>query len=380
MFKVANYIPRNLENSAVDAAKLSTNFYDIISDCNGIEDFVPKNILQDRYPLVAWLLDTSFARYLRARSTNAENFMRSEEDEVIREMKIPGTVWTLEPANDENECCWTMPDFAKCASDVPLFGLCLKDCDNIYEDLFYRRLRIQGGQTLDGIARQGEDLKTVNERLMRLWMAFYTAHTAILGTSDTSDNITKHFHGLVEVLENPAVMKLYGANILGVFASLGCRLDVLDGGDYIFAVNPLIYNSIKSVIVQGRDGEYPAGWSRNGEEIYFHGIRFIRDKLVPVDMATQTGEVWLLSGDSVGLFLATNIMPEEDFIIRDDFTEQSKADGCGRLCTYMYNFGAVANNNAQRLAVITDVPVNSACADSLGDLGGLINPTTLIPA
>ena len=71
---------------------------------------------------------------------------------------------------------------------------------------------------------------------------------------------------------------------------------------------------------------------------------------------------------------------EADFIIEDDFTELPKADGCARVCTYMYNFGAVANNNAQRLAVITDVPFNANCADSIGDLGGIIQPTTLIPA
>ena len=32
MFKAMNYIPRDLEKGAVDVAKLSTNYYDIISD------------------------------------------------------------------------------------------------------------------------------------------------------------------------------------------------------------------------------------------------------------------------------------------------------------------------------------------------------------
>lgn len=379
MFEATNYIPLNLKNEAVDIKTLSTNYIDIISDCGGIEDFQPKTVLQNRFPLAVWLLNTPFARYLRQRSTDAENFTRSSEANVIRDMKIPGSVWTLAPENSSDDCCWTMPDFAKCASDVPLYGLCLKDCDNIYEDLFYRRLGITSRQSLDGISRTGESMKEVNRRIQRLWMAFYTAHTIVLGTSNTSDNITKPFHGLVEVLENEAVMSIYGANILGGFASLGCRLDVLGGTGYVFAVNPIIMNAIEAVVTPDANGKYPYGWSRQNGELYFHGIGFIPDPMVPVDLANSTGEVWLLAGDSVGAFLATNLMPEGDFVIEDDFTEQTKANGCGTLCTYLYNFGAVANNNAQRLAVITDIPFNSNCADSIGDLGGIIQPNTLIP-
>ena len=138
MFNANAYIPMSnkMAEQAVDVAQLSTNYIDIISDCGGIEGFDPKNVLQNRFPLATWLLNTAFARYLRQRSTDAENFTRSNETDVIRDMSIPGTVWTLEPQNSSDDCCWTMPDFAKCASQVPLYGLCLKDCDNIFEDLF----------------------------------------------------------------------------------------------------------------------------------------------------------------------------------------------------------------------------------------------------
>ena len=65
--------------------------------------------------------------------------------------------------------------------------------------------------------------------------------------------------------------------------------------------------------------------------------------------------------------------------INDDFTEQTKANGCGQICNYLYNFGTVASNNANRIAVISGVPISSACTE-IADLAGLINPTTLIPA
>lgn len=357
--------------------KLSTNFIDIISDCEGIEDFTVRNALEDYYPLVAWLLNTPMARLMRSRSTDPQKFHRSKTEGVEWEMDVPGTVWTLEPSNEGTDCCWTMPDFAKCAGNVPLMMLCLKDCDKIFDQMIMERLRINDRTDLAGIARSGETVDTVNERLRIMWFAFYLAHTAILGTVNTSDNIVKPFHGLLEVLTDDAVISVSGANPLAAFASVGCRLDVLGGQDYAFALNPLIYNALKALVVRDEAGNYPDGWDRNGEELYFHGIRFIRDKLVPVDMTTSTGDIWLLSGDAVGLFFGYNLT--NPYEIRNDFTEQTKANGCGQVCTYLYNYGTVASNNANRLMVISGVPISAACTE-IGDLAGLINPTTLIPA
>ena len=375
-----NIMKSELEVHAVDMKQMATNFDDIISEC-GAEDFSPKNEIQNRYPLATWLLNTEYARKMRAMSTDPQKFHHSAEDGVDWEMESPQSIWTLEPSNDGTECCWTLPDFAKCGATVPLYLLCLKDCDKIFDDLVYKRLRISEKAAIDGIAVQGETVEQTNERIARLWMAFYTAHTAILGTSTTSDNITKPFHGLVEVLENSAVMSIYGGNILAAFESLACRIRVLGGmSGYVIAVNPLIMQSIDAAVVPGQNGELPTGWRRNGDSLTFNGIGFIEDKLVPVDMEAGTGEAWVLAGDAVGLFLATNMMPEGDFIVKDDFTEETKENGCGKKCDYYYNFGAVGNNNANRLAVITDIPVSGACTNAIADLGGLINPTTLIPA
>ena len=360
-----------------DMMKLSTNFIDIISDCEGLDDFTIRNALQDYYPLVEWLLTTPMARTMRARSTDPQKFHKSTEEGVEWEMDVPGTVYTLEPSNEGTDCCWTMPDFAKCAANVPLMMLCLKDCDKIFDQLIMERLRINDRTDLAGIARSGETVDDVNERLRKVWFAFYLAHTAILGTSTTSDNITKPFHGLLEVVQDPAVISIDGSNIMAAFASIGCRLDVLGGSDWVFALNPLIYTSLLNAIVPDQNGMYPAGWTKEGEELRYKGIGFLRDKLVPVNLTEGTGDILLISGDSVGLFFGYNL--SDPYEIRNDFTEQTKADGCGQLCTYLYNFGAVASNNANRVMVISNVPVSSACTE-IADLAGLINPTTLIPA
>ena len=360
-----------------DLVKLSTNFIDIISDCEGIDDFTVRNALEDYYPLVNWLLNTPFARTMRARSTDPQKFHKSATEGVEWEMDIPGTVYTLEPQNNAEDCCWTMPDFAKCAGNVPLYMACLKDCDKIFDQMIMERLRINERTDLAGIARTGESVDTVNERLRKVWFAFYLAHTAVLGTSATSDNITKPFHGLLEVLQNPAVISVSGTNPLAAFDSVGCRLDVLGIENGVFALNPLIYGTLLRTIVPNENGLYPADWTRNGDELRFKGIGFLRDKLVPVDMEAGTGDIWFIDGGSTGLFFGYNL--NDPYEIRNDYTEQTLANGCGQVCTYLYNFGTVANNNANRLMVISDVPVSSACTE-IADLAALINPTTLIPA
>lgn len=371
-----NYMTNMLDRQAVDVAKLATNFIDIISDCEGLEDFSLRNAIQDRYPLANWLLNTPMAQLMRRRSTNPQILHKSTQEGVEWEMDVPGTVWTLAPSNQGTDCCWTMPDFAKCSSTVPLDYVCLKDCDNIFDTMIYERLRINERTDLAGIARSGETVEQVNERIRRMWMAFYTMHTAILGTRATSDNITKPFHGLLEVIQNDAVISLSGANVLAAFDSLGCRLAVL-GGSFVFALNPLLMRTLEDVIVPDEAGRYPKGWSRVDGELRFMGHRFIEDKLVPIDMEAMTGDIWVLDGDSVGLFLGYNLGNEK--MVDQDFTELTKEQGCGQFCTYLYNYGTVANNNANRIMVISDVPVSSACTE-IADLAALINPTTLIPA
>ena len=375
--QMANFNLNRLMRQAVEVQELASNFVDIISDCQSLEDFTLRNALQDRYPLAVWLMETRFSNVLRDMESDPQRFHKGGENNTQWVMDVPGTVYTLAPANSGDDCCWTIPDFAKCAGDVPMSFVCLKDCDNIFDSLVYDKLRINAKAALERFARQGETLAQVENRIRHLWMAFYTMHTAILGTMATSDNIVKPFHGLLEVLQNDAVVSISGANILAAFDSIACRLAVLGGDDWVFAVNPLIYRSIKAVIKKDERGEYPDGWSVDANGRFrFEGIGFIDDKLVPVDMEAMTGDIWLIDGSATGLYLAYDLGREAE---RDTFTEETKANGCGTECHFLYNFGTVANNNANRVMVISGVPVSSACTE-IADLASLINPTTLVPA
>lgn len=375
--QMANFNLNRLMRQAVEVQELASNFVDIISDCQSLEDFTLRNALQDRYPLAVWLMETRMSNVLRDMESDPQRFHKGGEDNTQWVMDVPGTVYTLAPANSGDDCCWTIPDFAKCAGSVPMSFVCLKDCDNIFDSLVYDKLRINAKAALERFAREGETINQVENRIRHLWMAFYTMHTAILGTMQTSDNIVKPFHGLLEVLQNDAVVSISGANILAAFDSIACRLAVLGGDDWVFAVNPLIYRSIKAVIKRDERGEYPDGWSvdANGR-LRFEGIGFIDDKLVPVDMEAMTGDIWLIDGSATGLYLAYDLGREAE---RDTFTEETKANGCGTECHFLYNFGTVANNNANRVMVISGVPVSSACTE-IADLAELINPTTLVPA
>lgn len=373
-----NNLMTMLDNRAVDVQKLASNFIDIISDCESLEDFSLRNELQNRYPLATWLAGTPFSRIMRQRSTNPQLFHHGGEDEAQWVMEVPGSVWTLEPVNSGDDCCWTIPDFAKCSSEVPLAFVCLKDCDNIFDSMVYERLRINEKARLEGFAREGETLEQVENRIRHLWMAFYTFHTVILGTMNTSDNIVKPFHGLLEVLQNAAVVSISGANLLAAFDSIACRLAVLGGNNWVFAINPLLYRSLVEVVVPDANGVLPSGWTKDANgRLRFMGIGFIDDKLVPVDMDTMTGDIWLIDGDATGMFLGYPVGNEKE--IRNDFTEQTLENGCGQLCTYLYNYGTVANNNANRIMVISGVAVSSACTE-IADLAELINPVTLVPA
>lgn len=375
--QMANFNLNRLMRQAVEVQELASNFVDIISDCQSLEDFTLRNALQDRYPLAVWLMETRMSNVLRDMESDPQRFHKGGENNTQWVMDVPGTVYTLAPANSGDDCCWTIPDFAKCAGSVPMSFVCLKDCDNIFDSLVYDKLRINAKAALERFAREGETINQVENRIRHLWMAFYTMHTAILGTMQTSDNIVKPFHGLLEVLQNDAVVSISGANILAAFDSIACRLAVLGGDDWVFAVNPLIYRSIKAVIKKDERGEYPDGWSvdANGR-LRFEGIGFIDDKLVPVDMEAMTGDIWLIDGSATGLYLAYDLGREAK---RDTFTEETKANGCGTECHFLYNFGTVANNNANRVMVISGVPVSSACTE-IADLAELINPTTLVPA
>ena len=366
-----------LESVAVDRTVLSTNLPDM-PDCTGAGLDVKTEII-NRFPLVNWLLGTNLTSRTRSAVAGVDGHCLIHKDGDGKwVLEVPRGLWTEVPTASENpECCWQPFDFAKCAGQLPLNLLCLKDCDSIMDDLIGKTVKF--GANVAGLASEGETVNEVKRRVARMSMAFYTGMTAIQGLDNTYTNILKPFHGLMQIMENPAVATINGTNILSAFDQAWCRLSLM-GGNVVFALNPILYQSILEVVVPGQNGLYPMGWTRNGDELRFHGMGFIQDRAVPVDIAEATGEIWALNGDAVGLYLATDLMPGDDYIRYSGHKEAAVADGCGEDCTFYYNLGTALANNSNKILRIVDVPITGACSAVIGDFAGLVNPQTLIPA
>lgn len=368
---------QNLDAVAVDHKLLATDYADVVPDCTGVGAEV-KTLIMDSFPLLMWLLGTNLSRRVRE-GVNANGLCAMHKDTNGKwVMEVPRTIWTDLPTSTQTECCWLPFDFAKCAGNVPVNLLCLKDCENILDSFIGKNIRLNEG--VEGVSVAGETLEQTRKRIARMSMAFLTAYNVILGIDDTYTDILKPFHGLLAVMENPAIVSIEGSSIISAFDSVACRLAILSPNDsFVFAVNPLIYESIKGEIRPGQYGELPNGWTMNGDELRFNGIPFIRDRLVPVDIASSTGEIWVLSSGSVGAYLATDLMPADAYIRSSQVNGDTIANACGSECDYYYNLGAAFANNANKLMKIVNVPVSGACASAIADLNALIRPTTLIP-
>lgn len=367
---------KRLNEVAVERKTLSTNIGDILYDCNGLTGSHLASVLQNNFPLAMWLLNTSMSSTMRTKVQSGFNVLHRGTEKW--ELEVPGSVYSELFKTTSSDCCWVAPDFAKCSGTVPVNLLCLKDCDTVEDELVGNILKASDRDIVPDLVAQGQTLSTIKKNIARLSFAFLTAYTAVLGVSDSATDILKPFHGLLDVLENPAVMHFSGTSLLPAFDQLGCRLDVLNGsGNYVIAVHPLIMNAIDAAVQPGQFGTLPTGWARENGTLTFHGVGFIVDKMVPVDIANATGEAWLLDSESVGLFLATNLLVGDDFIRYSGLDDSAN---CGQECTYYYNLGATFGNDANRLAVVTDIPFNSACASAVGDLGNIIQPKTLVPS
>lgn len=370
----------DLDKVAVDKKDLATNIGEIAPDCTGDQSIASE--IQDTFPVVARLLGTRMSQEMRRRAR--ANLLGLHKETIDNEPKwvlqIPATVYTTEPTSTENECCWVPFDFDKCASVVPLNLLCLKDCENIEDKFMSRIARFGANDVVPGIARQGETLAEVKLRVDRLSMAFFTARNIMFGIDGTYTNTLKPFHGVLSVLENPAVPHIDGTNILEAFDLLGCRLAVV-GGNQWFAVHPMIYDAIDAAVYPDERGNLPKGWTRTNGQLRFMGRPFVQDKSMIINTALGTGEVWMLDDATSGVFMATDLAPTRDFI-RDTGAYANgapTAGSCGSECLYMYNMGAAFAQDANKLAVITDVPVSAGCVDAVADLAALVAPTTLIP-
>lgn len=366
------------QNLAASASKSNVGTVGIGTDYS---DNSPANPFQNVFPLVSWLMATPASRKMQnAMNRGAWSLSKKEDGKFY--IQLPFTYGTTEPKSTQGECCWVPLDLAKCGSNAPLALLCLKSCEPIMDNLVNETRKIKSNDMICYFQREGETIKDAQKRMDLISMAYFTAINVILGTMATGTATLKPFHGLLEVMEDKAVIKIAGANVLSAFDSVGLRLAALGDGDYKFACHPLVLEGIKSVIVPGKfNGEYPDGWtkSENGE-ITFKGHGFVADKLVPCDITAGTGDVWVLEGNTVGLVMGTTFQPSEKFQRHTFGATDNPSEGCGTHCDYYYNFGCAFGTDANRLMVIQGIPMSAATlGDALNGLDLVLKPTTIVP-
>lgn len=341
----------------------------------------PANPFQNTFPLVSWLMNTAASRKMQKSMDSGAWSVTKKEDGKFY-IQLPWMYGTTLPQSTQGECCWVPLDLAKCGGDVQLALLCLKSCEPILENLVNETRKFKANDMICYFMREGETVKEARERMAKISMAYFTAINIILGTSTTGTTTLKPFHGLLEVMEDKAVIKVAGTNILSAFDSIACRLAALGDGDYVFACHPLILEGIKAVIVPGKyNGKYPDGWEvgENGA-IRFKNHGFIADKLVPCDITKGTGDVWMLESNTVGMVMGTTLQPSDKFKRETFGPTNSPSDGCATECTYWYNFGCAFGTNANKLAVITGVPMSANClGGALDGLDLVLQPKTIVP-
>lgn len=356
----------------VDSKQLSSNIGDILSGCNVTEGTLASE-LQDKFPLYNWLKSTKLSRTIEA-NKNVESFKKTGGKWKVA---VPASYNSLPAVSTQGECCWAPFDFAKTAEEVELMHFCLKDCKSVDDALWDDQLKLTKG--VSGLATKGMTKAQIQDKVARLSMAFLSNANIIKGVSTVETATLKPFHGLMEVMENTAVMSISGATgVINAFDRIGCRLAVLGGAsDYVFAVHPVGYETIKASLVKDQNGEYPAGWEKSGDTVKFNGIAFIADDQMPIDLEEGTFEVWALSSEAVGLTMRYDIA--NPVALDEQFEELTYEQGCGKSCVWYYNAGAVVNNNADKIAKIVDIPVSTACTDGLVGINAIAVPETIVP-
>lgn len=357
-----------------------SNIVDVLGGCSLTAGGDIENEVFEQYPTALWLLTTPFAQRVdRLIADGLLNYHQEGDDDVI---EVPGTIYTTNPTDTSGKCCWQPVDIAKCESRVPMKRVCLEDCEDITKELLYSNHRI--GKEIRGLNSEDTKVKELKDKIARWSMAMFTARNMILGMTNVETETLKPFHGLMDVMSNPAVISIDAQKVglLNSFEMLGCRLVELGGGmeNIVFDVHPLVYHTIAKAVKKDLRGDYPEGWTKNEAtgEVKYMGIGFIKDINMPYDHRTGYGDVLMLDGNSLAGHMGTDLFVSTDpDFIRKSFTFEEGS--CGTDCTRYYNVGAVFGNNANRLAVIQNVKITNACAEGTKDLANVVTPITPIP-
>lgn len=355
-----------------------TNISTVLGGCNLMGGASIREQMVKEFPLPMWLLGTPFAQKMRANA--GKDFRRKFKEDGVWKVKLPGQVWTTPATQDPDACCWIADDLNSCEGDVPLKMLCLQSCEDMYDTLGAEDTPI--GFDVDGLLGAGMTAEQLRKEIDLRSFALHEAFTISQGTTAAASGLTKPFHGLAQVMANPAIIHLDASTLgfFGAFDTLGCRIEAFGNSveGMVIWVHPMTMVNIRHLVKKDIYGNLPDGWEINGRDYRFHNVPIRECKTMLYNHSTGMGTAYLLDAQTVGAILKTNLIVRDEKYIRHDFIAPN-ATVCGAKCDYYYNFGTVGANNANRLAVIQNIPTSATCQQATADLEALITPTTLIP-
>lgn len=290
-----------------------------------------------------------------------------DDDKV--EVLLGKSIWTELPADIGTACCHTKPDVNGCLTKASPKRLCLKDCFNDLEEHF-KRLTRQGFSLFGGSGAEAEYMAE-----LKAWFVFFQARDIMLGQEKVSGNGIPAFPGVLDMM-NKAVVSISGADFVGAFEQVGCRLALLNG-NYVMGAHPLTVRSVRKAVKRG--GAYLTGWSENGGVLSYEGIRLLEDINIPLNLDAGTGQIWVADLNKAGVYMERNLT--DPFIQQTESYTDSATGDCFNKCIFLKNYGFAFTKDFNAIFRITDVPLDGACLGekTLLGLGGLIQPETLIP-
>lgn len=278
-------------------------------------------------------------------------------------------IWTELPEDIGAACCHTKPDVDGCMTKAFPMRLCLKDCYDDLKEHFIRMAR-QGFNLFGGTNAETEYM---NE--LKAWFVFFQARDIMYGQVNVTGNNVPSFPGVLDIM-NKATVSFSGADIIGVFEQIACRIAIL-GGNYVAGVHPMGLASLRNAVERG--GVFWNGWSATMNTLTYRGVRFVEDINVPINVQAGTFQIWVADLNKVGVFMERNL--SDPFVETHNSYQDSTTGDCFNTCVFLKNYGFAFTKDPNALFRIVDCPLDGACLgeDVLFGLGNLIEPDTLIP-
>lgn len=282
---------------------------------------------------------------------------------------IEGLNWgmVMPDFSDDNgdSCCFTSEfTFEVTGHATPVRYLCYKDCRSRLDYLMEDKIHFKQGDLINRFQQLGWSYSQARDFMAWYIFAYIVERHIVQGMLNYSGQGLRPFAGVAEMMSSPAVTPIdAGGSVIGAFRQVDCFISVLDDDSANYAIfgHKLTINGIKAAIQKDRDGNYPEGWSKDGNSISFRGIPFYASRWIPYDLEkTMTGELYIIDLNKVEAVTQYDLfVPQSSVYNRRE--EDPNVAGCEVLCTKYENFGAVVTNSPISHILVANVPLDATC-------------------